>query len=786
MNPNFPSDPDSVPCAYCGGPIAPSDPCCKTCGAPIVPSPSSQPVGDFLPSGTLLRGGQYRLEQGLGQGGFGLTYRAWDTGMQAPVAIKELFPSGLVRRNAQEVTLTPALSVQDYQKLRDNAWKEARLLFDLRDQAIVRGLAVWEENNTVYTAMEFLQGETLAQRLVRAPLTEMEALELVEKLLVALDKLHVHNLLHRDLKPENIILTPQYGPVLIDFGTALTYDTGKTLNLTSRLLTPHYAPLEQYGSQVRLTPATDLYALAATLYHALSGIAPPTAVDRSSGIPMLDLNTLRTLKKLPPLSTPFVAALESALELRMDQRPQSVADWLERLNPPVWDLSSVTPPSSVPSLPIVPKFPTALPKVPIISPDPDEFSLPPKDYYPPEYKHISRVPPLFTIWLIVFGGFIFSVFLTTNRNPSSTYYTTPDPVPVPKSIPVPTPTPTPITPAPTPVIPVPSSQNTAPTSEPQEQELEVIAGKLDMHTGPDAKTPLLKGSFMSFQRGDKLPILQKQGDWWKTKNGQGIIGWVSIRLVVPTESTVSSVELLRVETALERGGKVQLLEGVYILDRTFSLTDNLEIVGAGCNKSYLIFNKEGAVLEYSGEGHLSLANLTVARVGGFAGPVIQADSGLLDFKNVWVMGGVNQIPTNSSAAIDGNGLELSGEAQATIQNSEFVANQWSGIDLQDQATATIQNSHLEFNSVSGTILSDTSKMILDNSSSSNNGDSGLKAVGKASLAVQDSSVSNNLQGIYLKDQASANLIGVLCSQNHMGNFSLEAKITLEGASPKCP
>jgi serine/threonine protein kinase, bacterial len=785
MNSNFPSDPAAVPCAYCGGPIQPSDSSCKTCGAPIVPSPfspSSQPVGDFLPSGTLLRGGQYRLEQGLGQGGFGLTYRAWDTGMQAPVAIKELFPSGLVRRTAQEVTLTPALSVQDYQKLRDNAWKEARLLFDLRDQAIVRGLAVWEENNTVYTAMEFLEGETLAQRLVRAPLTEMEALELVEKLLVALDKLHAINLLHRDLKPENIILTPQYGPVLIDFGTALTYDTGKTLNLTSRLLTPHYAPLEQYGSQVRLTPATDLYALAATLYHALSGMAPPTAVDRSSGIPMLELNALRTLKKLPVLSTPFVAALESALELRMDQRPQSVADWLERLNPPVWDLSSVTPPSSVPNLPIAPKFPTALPKVPIIRPDPDEFKLPPKEYRPPLFEpEVTTVPWWIYLLLLVIGGFVLSSLLSTFfvsiSSRSSNYYATPDPTP--QSIPTPAPIPTP-TPVPTPIIPVTTNQNT------NQEELEVLANKLNMRTAPDAKAPLITGEILN--RGDRLPILQKQAGWWKIQSYAyvGKIGWVSSRLVAPTKSTVDAAELQRVESALERGGTVQLLEGVYKLNHTFSLTDNLEIVGAGRDQSYLIFDQAGSVLEYSGEGHLHLANLTIARVGGFAGAVIRADSGAITLENVRVMGGLDQTPANSSDSDEGDGLSLYGEAQATIANSEFLANQWRGIHLQDQATATVQNSHLEFNSGSGAALHDTSKLSLDNSSSSSNGLSGLKASGTATLEVENSTLNNNREGVYLADQAKASLTGVICQRNHVGNFYLEAKTTLEGASPKCP
>jgi len=159
--------------------------------------------------------------------------------------------------------------------------------------------------------------------------------------------------LHRDLKPENVVLSPKYGPVLIDFGTAHAFTLGQTVQFTSRVLTPAYAPLEQYASSARVGPPSDLYALGVTFYQMLSGMLPPAANDRALGAGVVPLSSLR-----PDLSPGFVAPLEAAMSLRTDERPQTAGAWKAALGTPTQTPAPVgqtrtvhVPPAPIPSLP---------------------------------------------------------------------------------------------------------------------------------------------------------------------------------------------------------------------------------------------------------------------------------------------------------------------------------------------------------------------------------------------------------------------------------------------------
>ncbi len=336
-------------CPNCGLPALESLSACPTCGGALhIPNPA-------LVVGSTLRGGQYRIQGVLGQGGFGITYRAFDVGLSSEVALKELFPAGLVSRGSnQTVQVHSGPLGADYAKLKASAFAEARTLYGLRDPAVVQVLSVWEENNTVYIAMELLEGETLEGRLGRGTLSEPEATACLRSLLGALEKLHGAGVLHRDLKPENIMLSPKYGPVLIDFGTAHAFTLGKTVQFTSRVLTPAYAPLEQYASSARVGPPSDLYALAVTFYQMLSGTLPPAANDRALGAGVTPLSHLR-----PDLSTGFVAPLEAAMSLRTDERPQTAGVWKAALGTPTQIPAPVgqtrtvhVPPTSAPSVPV--------------------------------------------------------------------------------------------------------------------------------------------------------------------------------------------------------------------------------------------------------------------------------------------------------------------------------------------------------------------------------------------------------------------------------------------------
>ena len=150
----------------------------------------------------------------------------------------------------------------------------------------------FEENNTAYMVMELLRGKTLGQLVEeRGPLPEAEAIGYIRRVGEALIVVHEASLLHRDLKPDNIMLTGDGEVVLIDFGTARAFAAGKTGRMTT-MVTPGYAPLEQYGQSVRFGPFTDVYALAATLYHVLTGQMPAPATDRASGVDLVPPRTL--------------------------------------------------------------------------------------------------------------------------------------------------------------------------------------------------------------------------------------------------------------------------------------------------------------------------------------------------------------------------------------------------------------------------------------------------------------------------------------------------------------
>lgn len=172
------------------------------------------------------------------------------------------------------------VNAAEYHVLRDKFLDEARVLAQFHHRGIVQVYSVFEENNTAYMVMEFVKGKTL-QDLVdtRGPLPEKEVVGYITQAADALTAVHEAKLLHRDIKPENLMVTEDGRVVLVDFGTARAFAAGKAKHMTA-MLTPGYAPLEQYGQEARFEPYTDLYALGGTCYHLLTGQMPvqaPTA-----------------------------------------------------------------------------------------------------------------------------------------------------------------------------------------------------------------------------------------------------------------------------------------------------------------------------------------------------------------------------------------------------------------------------------------------------------------------------------------------------------------------------
>jgi serine/threonine protein kinase len=297
---------------------------CQTCGAALAGDPATG-FSSALPVGTRLQSGRYSVGKVLGQGGFGITYLGGDTQARRAVAIKELFPYGSLRRGL-EVEPAGSLSAADYATARDRFLQEAQILTRFQHPGIVDVYASFLENNSAYMVMELLRGRSLGALLEeRGPLPQREAVDYIRRAGEALETVHQASLLHRDIKPDNIMLTDDGRVVLIDFGTARIFTAGQTGRMTT-MVTPGYAPLEQYGQQVRFGPFTDIYALGATLYHLLTGQMPTAATDRATG---LELQPPRALNRSIDVETS--EAVMWALEMRVDRRPQRVSEFLEAL-----------------------------------------------------------------------------------------------------------------------------------------------------------------------------------------------------------------------------------------------------------------------------------------------------------------------------------------------------------------------------------------------------------------------------------------------------------------------
>lgn len=271
---------------------------------------------------------EYRLESVLGAGGFGMTYLGWDTHLEKHIAIKEYLPTDLAVRalDGSIVPITTELQ-HDYQWGLERFILEARTLAKFSHPHIVRVNRYFEANGTGYMVMDYEKGESLNQMLKRGLQPDEARLKsILLPLLDGLQAVHATGFLHRDIKPSNIFVRETGSPVLIDFGAARLAIGGATKSLTS-VLTPGYAPLEQYASDGHQGPWSDIYAMAGVLYRALVNDVPPDAVSRMKGDTLPGKLALARGR----VSEPFLRAIEWALALDEKQRPQSVQEWKRAL-----------------------------------------------------------------------------------------------------------------------------------------------------------------------------------------------------------------------------------------------------------------------------------------------------------------------------------------------------------------------------------------------------------------------------------------------------------------------
>jgi serine/threonine protein kinase len=250
-------------------------------------------IMQHLQQSTTLQGGKYIIERVLGQGGFGITYLATQTSLQRKVAIKEFFMKEFCSRDEATLTmLTSSVgSSKQVEQYRKKFIKEARNLARLNHPNIISVIDVFEENGTEYYAMPYLAGGSLLDFVkAHGMLSETMALKYIRQIANALKYMHEEeHICHYDVKPANILLDDKDNAVLIDFGISKNYDSaGHETTTTPVGMSEGYAPIEQYQQNVEeFSPASDVYALGATLYFLLHGKRPVSAVHRASGTALL-------------------------------------------------------------------------------------------------------------------------------------------------------------------------------------------------------------------------------------------------------------------------------------------------------------------------------------------------------------------------------------------------------------------------------------------------------------------------------------------------------------------
>ena len=278
-----------------------------------------------LPRGHVLN--EYRFDQLLGVGGFGLTYLATDQNLHLPVAIKEYLPSDIATRG-EDSSVRPA---SDNDKPSFD-WGLSRFLDEARTLAafhhpnIMRVMRYFQANATAYMVMEFVQGASMSEWIkTRRPLTQQAIESLVQPLVQGLQVVHNAGYLHRDIKPGNIYIRADGSPVLLDFGAARS--TQGRSELTA-VVSPGYAPVEQYSESSPQGPWSDLYALGGVMYWLVTGNKPVDATARLRDDPQPKAAAIGNSNLYTP---EFLAAIDWALEPDDRQRPRNGAEFLERL-----------------------------------------------------------------------------------------------------------------------------------------------------------------------------------------------------------------------------------------------------------------------------------------------------------------------------------------------------------------------------------------------------------------------------------------------------------------------
>ena len=313
--------------------------CCPVCGYDNTQTEMRN--ARCLPEQTILNG-RYLIGRVLGEGGFGITYLAFDLAEEHPVAIKEYFPVGLAARDMstsldERILVMPGEQGVHYRNGLKGFAKEGQNLAHFEKlPGIVTARDFFFANETAYLVMDYVEGQSLKQYMQwyqknnknGAPMDYPVALEFLKPVMSSLAEIHKAGLIHRDISPDNILVDKNGNVTLIDFGAARA-DVGNEFRSMTVMVKHGYAPEEQYRSHGKQGPWTDVYALCATLYHMISGILPMDAVERLYRDEMIPLKNL----KLPvPVPEEISYIIEKGMAVRAENLYHSMEELCSDIN----------------------------------------------------------------------------------------------------------------------------------------------------------------------------------------------------------------------------------------------------------------------------------------------------------------------------------------------------------------------------------------------------------------------------------------------------------------------
>lgn len=294
---------------------------------------------------------EFEISAVIGQGGFGIVYLARDLSLQRSVAIKEYMPAHLAGR-APEGTVRPLTRSQAevFELGRRSFINEARMLARFKHPGLLEVLRFWEQNGTAYMAMPYYDGATLTQYLKRHPgvATEAWLKRTLKPLVDALGHMHDEDCFHRDVAPDNILILKDGSAVLLDLGAARRVIANDVQAMTV-MLKPGYAPIEQYSDDPRFRqgPWTDIYAMAAVFFFAITGKPPPASASRVMRDSVSPLASVRPTG----YSEAFLRAIDQGLSLQPEDRPRSIAEFRELLYASPAAAMSATSPAAASTAP---------------------------------------------------------------------------------------------------------------------------------------------------------------------------------------------------------------------------------------------------------------------------------------------------------------------------------------------------------------------------------------------------------------------------------------------------